>query len=139
MLVAYIEEKFVHVGVKRHFPLVFGHLVHLAVKVKVQTGQLLLHLSHVLHLFDGAGVSWEEEEEKEEPFNPPPPASDINLQTLVEPELPNACSFPEWKSLRRLRRPLSISCTSDTSVRKECWMTGAGWTWFWVDLLPTAW
>lgn len=34
--------------------------------------------------------------------------------------LPKACSLPEWKSLRRLRRPPSISLTSETSVRKEC-------------------
>lgn len=34
--------------------------------------------------------------------------------------LPKACSLPEWKSLRRFRRPPSISLTSETSVRKEC-------------------
>lgn len=51
-------------------------------------------------------------------------------------KLPNACSFPEWKSLRRLSRPFSISCTSDTSVRKECWMIGAAWLWFWLALPP---
>lgn len=49
--------------------------------------------------------------------------------------LPKACSLPEWKSLRRLSRPPSISLTSETSVRKECcrgddWITllgPAGW------------
>lgn len=51
----------------------------------------------------------------------------------IRSSLPNACSFPEWKSLRRLSRPFSISWTSDTSVRKECWTTGA-WAWFWLDL-----
>lgn len=39
--------------------------------------------------------------------------------------LPNAWSLPEWKSFRRLRSPLSISWTSDTSVRKECWIGAA--------------
>ena len=40
--------------------------------------------------------------------------------------LPNAWSFPEWKSFKRLRRPLSISWTSETSVRKECCI-GVDW------------
>lgn len=52
-----------------------------------------------------------------------------------EHTLPKACSLPEWKSLRRLRSPSSISLTSETSVRKECcrgedWATllgPAGW------------
>lgn len=39
---------------------------------------------------------------------------------LWEVVLPKAWSLPEWKSLRRLRRPPSISLTSETSVRKEC-------------------
>lgn len=37
-------------------------------------------------------------------------------------KLPNAWSFPEWKSFRRFRSPFSISWTSDTSVRNECWI-----------------
>lgn len=53
-----------------------------------------------------------------------------------ESKLPNACSFPEWKSLRRLSRPFSISCTSETSVRKECWIVGAAWPWVWLALAP---
>lgn len=43
----------------------------------------------------------------------------------MEHSFPNAWSLPEWKSFRRLRSPLSISWTSDTSVRKECWIGAA--------------
>jgi hypothetical protein len=49
--------------------------------------------------------------------------------------LPKACSFPEWKSLSRLRRPPSISLTSDTSVRKEC-CSGEDWA---ILLGPAGW
>lgn len=57
------------------------------------------------------------------------------MVSLFEAVSPKACSLPEWKSLRRLRSPSSISLTSETSVRKECcrgedWATllgPAGW------------
>lgn len=45
----------------------------------------------------------------------------------MEVILPKACSLPEWKSLRRLSSPPSISLTSETSVRKEC-CRGEDWT-----------
>lgn len=49
--------------------------------------------------------------------------------------LPKACNFMEWKSLSRLRRPPSISLTSDTSVRKEC-CSGEDWA---ILLGPAGW
>lgn len=55
----HVQEQLVHVGVAGRLPLVLGHFIHLAVEVKVQTGQLLLHLPHVLHLIYGALVAWQ--------------------------------------------------------------------------------
>lgn len=57
ILQPYVKEQLVHVGVAGRFPLVLGHFIHLAVEVKVQTGQLLLHLPHMLHLVYGALIA----------------------------------------------------------------------------------
>ena len=57
---SYVKKQLVHVGVAGHLLLVFGHFIHLPVEVKLQAGQLLLHLPHMLHLTYGALVAWQQ-------------------------------------------------------------------------------
>lgn len=51
---SYVAEQVLQVVVGRALPLVLGQLLHVAVQAEVQPGQLLLHLTHVLQLLEGA-------------------------------------------------------------------------------------
>lgn len=61
VICAYIRKQVFQVVVRGAFPLVLGKLFHVAVEVEVQSGQLLLHLPHVLQLLKRADFSWKSE------------------------------------------------------------------------------
>lgn len=54
---AYVAEQVFQVVVGGALPLVLRELLHVAVEAEVQPGQLLLHLTHVLQLFEGAHLT----------------------------------------------------------------------------------
>lgn len=54
LVCSYVAEQVLQVVVRRALPLILGQLLHVAVQAEVQSGQLLLHLTHVLQLLEGA-------------------------------------------------------------------------------------
>lgn len=54
LVAAYVTEQVFQVVVGGALALVLRELLHVAVEAEVQPGQLLLHLTHVLQLFEGA-------------------------------------------------------------------------------------
>lgn len=57
LLASYITQQVFQVVVGGALALVLGELLHVAVQAEVQPGQLLLHLAHVLQLFEGAHLT----------------------------------------------------------------------------------
>lgn len=60
---AHVAQQMLQVVVGGALALVLGELLHVAVQAEVQTRQLLLHLTHVLQLLEGAHLALVEEEE----------------------------------------------------------------------------
>lgn len=54
LVAAYVTEQVFQVVVGGALALVLRQLLHVAVEAEVQPGKLLLHLTHVLQLFEGA-------------------------------------------------------------------------------------
>lgn len=57
MVCAYVTEQVLQVVVGGTLPLVLRKLLHVAVEAEVQSGQLLLHLTHMLQLLKGAHLT----------------------------------------------------------------------------------
>lgn len=68
VICAYIRKQVFQVVVRGAFPLVLRELLHVAVQAEVQSGQLLLHLPHVLQLLKRADFSWKLEVTLSEKF-----------------------------------------------------------------------
>lgn len=116
---AHVCQQLVQVPVGRRLLLLLRELLHADVEAEVEPRQLLLHLPHVLQLLEGALLPCTHGWEPSRPTSPGSPQVPSPLPRSPSPS-PKACSFPEWKSLRRLSSPPSISQTSETSVRKLC-------------------
>lgn len=65
LVAAYIAEQVFQVVVGGALALVLRELLHVAVETEVEPGQLLLHLAHVLQLFEGAHLTWMAERSNE--------------------------------------------------------------------------